>query len=164
MPKNKGIGKAIDSKENIMRLHPRRKIGEILIEDGLLTPEQLDEALEHQKTHGGLLGQILIEKEFVSEDHLISALGKQLKMPFLPLKNYSINPDMAGLLEADFCYKNFVVPFDGDGKKVYLAVADPLNEELIEKIATMTHRIPKVFLARNADILNALYFLYHQPT
>lgn len=140
----------------------RRRIGEILIEDGLLTKAQLEESLAYQKEKGGLIGNILVEKGFVSEESLISALGKQFKIPYLPLKNYSINPDMAELLKADFCHKNHIVPFDFDSKKIFIAVADPMNLDAIEKVRTLTGRIPQVFISRISEILNAIYFIYHE--
>lgn len=140
----------------------RRRIGEILIEDGLLSKAQLEEALAYQKEKGGLIGNILVEKGFVSEESLISALGKQFKVPYLPLKNYSINPDMAELLKADFCHKNQIVPFDFDSKKIFIAVADPMNLDAIEQVRTLTGRIPQVFISRISEILNAIYFIYHE--
>lgn len=140
----------------------KRKIGEILIEDGLLSKARLEEALALQKEKGGLIGKILVEKRFVDEDSLIGALGKQFKIPYLPLKSYAINPDMAGMLSADFCHENMMVAFDCDHKKVYIAVADPLNDAAVEKIRTLTGRIPQVFLARISEILNAIYFIYHE--
>lgn len=140
----------------------RRRIGEILIEDGLLSKPQLEEALDYQKEKGGLLGKILIEKKFVDEESLVSALGKQFKVPYIPLKNYSINPDMADMLKADFCHENLAVAFDCDHKKIYVAVADPMNDAAIEKIKTQTGRTPQVFLSRISEILNAIYFIYHE--
>jgi type IV pilus assembly protein PilB len=145
-----------------MALKIKRRIGEILIEDGLLSKVQLEEALAYQKEKGGLLGTILIEKNFVTEESLVSALGKQFKIPYLPIKNYSINPDMAEMLSAEFCHENLVVAFDCDHKKVYVAVADPMNEAAIEKIRTLTGRVPQVFLSRISEILNAIFFIYHE--
>lgn len=142
----------------------KQKIGEILIEDGLLSKAQLEEALAFQKANGGLIGKILVDKKYVAEDSLVGALGKQFKIPYIPLKNYSINADMAGMLTAEFCHEHTVVAFDCDSKKVYVAVADPLNDAVIEKIRTLTHRIPQVFLAKISEILNAVYFIYHEAS
>ncbi len=140
----------------------RRRIGEILLEDGLLSKAQLEEALAHQREKGGLIGRILVEKNLVAEESLIAALGKQSKVPYIPLKNYSINPDMAELLKSDFCHENTLVAFDCDSKKVYVAVADPMNDAAIETIRKLTGRIPQVFLARISEILNAIFFIYHE--
>ncbi|MDD5227085.1 MAG: hypothetical protein PHV97_07900 [Candidatus Omnitrophica bacterium] len=142
----------------------KRKIGEILIEDGLLSKAQLEEALAFQKEKGGLIGQVLIEKKFVDEDSLIAALGKQFKVPYIPLKKYAINPDMAGILRADFCHENTVVAFDCDARKVYVAVADPVNEAVVEKIRALTGRVPQVFLAKVSEILSAIFFIYHEAS
>ncbi|HPW77304.1 MAG: bacteriophage N4 adsorption protein B [Candidatus Omnitrophica bacterium ADurb.Bin292] len=139
-----------------------KKIGEILIEDGLIQPAQLAEALEHQKLHGGLVGQILIEKKFLDEDSLVSALGKQARVPYIPLCRYAMNPEMATLLKADFCNTNLVVAFDGDARKVFLAMADPLDKETVERVRTMTGRAPKVYISRISEILNAIFYLYHE--
>lgn len=147
-----------------MGLKGKQKIGEILTEDGLLSQVQLQEALDYQKEKGGLIGRILVDKKFVSEEDLISALGRQYKMPYIPLKNYAINPDMAEILKADFCHENLLVAFDCDHKRIYVAVADPMNEAAIEKIKNMTGRIPQVFLSRISEILNAIYFLYHETS
>jgi len=140
----------------------KRKIGEILIEDGLLSKAQLEEALVLQKEKGELIGKILIEKKFVDEESLIGALGKQFKVPYIPLKNYAINPDMVGMLSADFCHENMMVAFDCDSKKVYVAVSDPMSDAAVEKIRMLTGRTPQVFLARISEILNAIYFIYHE--
>jgi hypothetical protein len=140
----------------------RRKIGEILIEDELLSKGQLEEALAIQKEKGGLIGKILVEKNFVNEESLIGALGKQFKVPYISLKNYSINPDMGEMLKADFCHKNLLVAFDYDPKKIYVAVADPMNDAAVEQIKTLTGRIPQVFLSKISEILNAIFFIYHE--
>jgi hypothetical protein len=145
-----------------MEAKKKRKIGEILIEDGLLSKAQLEEALVFQKEKGGMIGRILIEKKFVDEESLIGALGKQFKIPYIPLKNYAINPDMVGLLSADFCHENMAVAFDCDHKKVYVAMTDPMNDTAVEKIRAMTGRIPQVFLARISEVLNAIFFIYHE--
>lgn len=145
-----------------MDLKKKKKIGEILIEDGLLSKAQLEEALVFQKEKGGLIGKILIEKKFVDEESLMGALGKQFKVPYIPLKSYAVNPDMAGMLSADFCHENSMVAFDCDHKKVYVAVADPMCDAAVEKVRTMTGRIPQVFLARISEILNVIYFIYHE--
>ena len=70
----------------------------------------------------------------------------------------------AGMLTADFCHENMAVVFDCDHKKVYVAMTDPMNDAAVEKIRTMTGRIPQVFLARISEILNAIFFIYHEAS
>lgn len=139
-----------------------RKIGEILIEAGLLSKAQLEESLALQKEKGGMIGEIFVTKKFVDEESLVGALGKQFNVPYIPLKSYSINPDMAEVLTAEFCHVHTAVAFDCDQKKVYIAIANPASETAIEQIRTLTGRTPQVFLAKVSEILNAIYFIYHE--
>jgi type IV pilus assembly protein PilB len=138
------------------------KIGEILIEVGLLSKAQLGEALAIQKEKGGMIGEIFVRKQFIDEESLVGALGKQFKVPYIPLKNYAINPDMADVLTADFCHAHTTVAFDCDQKKVYIAIANPASGTVIEEIRTLTGRTPQVFLGKVSEILNAIYFIYHE--
>lgn len=139
-----------------------KKLGQILLEDGLLGSAQLDEALAYQAEHGGLIGQILVDRQFVTEDHLVSALGKQFRVPYIPLKNYLVNPDVVELLRAGFCLENLVVPFDADAQRISIAIADPSDEETIEKVRVMTQRRPQVFIARISEIRGVIFSLYHE--
>ena len=69
-----------------------KKIGEILIENGALTPIQLGEALERQKGEPvKLLGQILLEMGYVTEEDIVAALAAQFNVPYLPLQNFIFN-------------------------------------------------------------------------
>lgn len=132
----------------------KKKIGEIFIEDGCLTPEDLQKGLEYQKTQGSgmLIGQILIKMGFLTEESLVGAIGKQLQIPYLPLALYSINTDAAVLMNEDFCRKNMMILFDRDEKYVFIATADPLNEPAIEEIKTKTKLKPQVFVSTPSEI------------
>lgn len=132
----------------------KKKIGEILIEDGCLTPEDLQKGLEYQKTQGNgmLIGQILIKMGFLTEESLVGAIGKQLEIPYLPLSLYSINTDAAGLMGEEFSRKNMLILFDRDEKYIYVATADPLNETAIEEIKTKTKLKPQIFVSTMSEI------------
>ncbi len=140
----------------------KRKLGELLIEDNLLTQDQLKETLSYQKENGGLLGEILVKKGFVTEDVLLSMLGRQFKIPYLSLKNYSVNSDAGALVSSGFCHEHNVVAFDCDSRRIFIAVSDPMNDEAIEKIAEQTKLLPQVFLSRPSEILNSIFFIYHE--
>ncbi len=71
---------------------PRKKIGDILIEKGLLTTSQLNEVLKGQEKTGGKLGHILVEKGYISEDQLIEAISERLQVPKISLSSLIIDP------------------------------------------------------------------------
>ena len=139
-----------------MKEKSKKRLGEILIEDGALSRENLQEALKHQKTHGGLIGQNLIGLGYVTEENLVAALGRQLHMPYLPLANYSLNMDAARRLEAAFCRRQLMIMFDEDERHMYLADADPLNTNAIEEAERHIKLKSEVFISTPTEIMNML--------
>ena len=105
----------------------RKRIGEILIEEGLLSKENLEEALNHQKKEGGLIGQLLLRLGYISEPQLIAALGKQLSIPYLPLENYSLNTEALENFDEEFLRRNVMTVFDQDEKHVLDRKSTRLN-------------------------------------
>ena len=135
----------------------KRRLGDILIEDGILTREGLGEALEHQKKQGGgMIGQILIRLGYISEENLVVTLSKQLNVPYLNLVNYAVNVQAVQAFNEEFCRKNMVIPFDVDEKHIFIGVSDPLNDIAIEEIQKQSKLKPQVFISTPAEILNML--------
>ena len=139
----------------------RKRIGEILIEEGLLSKENLEEALNHQKKEGGLIGQLLLRLGYISEPQLIAALGKQLSIPYLPLENYSLNTEALENFDEEFLRRNVMTVFDQDEKHVFLAMADPLNESAIAEAVKRSQRKPQIFISTSSEILNTLDLVFH---
>ncbi len=138
----------------------KKRLGEILIENGVLTPENLEEALNHQKREGGLIGQILIRMGYISEENLIAAIGKQLRVPYLPLSQYAVNSEAAEILGEDFCRKNLLMGFDQDDKRIFLALSDPLNTQVLLEIQKKTNLKPQVFISTPTEILNMMDLVF----
>ncbi|HTL48751.1 MAG TPA: hypothetical protein VL688_11895 [Verrucomicrobiae bacterium] len=139
-------------------------MGELLIEDGLLTQENLEEALCYQKKEGGLIGQILIQLGYLSEEDLVSALCRQLGMPYLPLVNYAVNMEAVHLLTEEFCRHAVLVVIDYDETRVFVAVSDPLNATVIEDLRQRLKLKPQVFVSTASEILNMLDLAYSKQT
>ncbi len=139
-----------------MRERSKKRVGEILIEDGVLTQENLDEALIQQKKEGGIIGQILIRLGYVTEENLIAALSKQLGIPYLPLPNYSVNMETIREYGYDFCKQNMLIAFDQDDKYIYVSTADPLNDIALEHIENQSKRRAQVFISTPSEIVNML--------
>ena len=143
-----------------MEEKPKKRLGELLMEDGLLSRENLEEALAHQKREGGLVGQILIQLGYVTEEDLVCALGRQLRMPYLSLNQYAVNMEGARALDADFCRKNMLIAFDSDDHRVYLAVSDPLNTKALEEVREKMNLKPQVFLTTASEIMSMLELVF----
>jgi general secretion pathway protein E len=108
----------------------RKTLGEILVESSTITPAQLQEALSEQKEGGNKekLGEILVSKEFVSEEDMLKALAFQLDLPYytrLPIND--IDPTLVDSIPINFCRDNRILPVARDDFNVTVAVSDPLN-------------------------------------
>ena len=73
-------------------------LGTVLIEQGLLRPEQLNQALAEQKRTGQLLGKLLVEMELASEEQIAQAIARQLNLPYVDLRRFDVHPEVVRLL------------------------------------------------------------------
>ena len=140
----------------VMTEAPKKKLGEILVEGGQLTRDHLNEALSYQKSNGGLLGQILVSLGYVTEVDVVSALAVQMKIPYLPLSNYSVNMDTAREVGEEFCRRHLVVPFDQDDRYVFVSAVDPLNDTIVEELHKTMKLKPRLFVSTATEIINML--------
>ena len=139
---------------------PRKRLGSILIEDGLITHEQLDQALEFQKTLTKPIGEVLVTQGFITTTQLTSALGRQLKIPYIPLLKYAHNPNAAKWVGKNFCLKYTLVPFDGDEKSFYVSVSNPLDKNPIETLQVLLNRRIFTFIATPDEIIQMIKLVY----
>ena len=144
-----------------MKETQKKRLGEILIENGILSSENLEEALTLQKKEGGLIGQILIRMGYVSEEELIAAIGKQLRIAYIPLSQYSVNTDTVVKFGFDFCRRHLVLPFDEDDKNIFIAMGDPLNELVLTEVAKRCNLKVQVFISTSTEILNMLDLIFN---
>ncbi len=138
-----------------------KKLGEILIENKIITKEQLDEALALQnKRKNGLIGEILVELGFATEEDIANTLATQYGFPYLPLANYDINADIVGLLPSNVAKQYCLIPVDKMSNTVVIAIANPLNEQALEDVEFVTGCDVKVFISTSSDIRHAIKRYY----
>ena len=134
----------------------RKRVGELLIDAGILTTEQLDEALTVQTQEGGKIVEILISLGHLDCDGVAEFLASQPGTPSIELSNYRIDPEMCALIPRDFAIKNEVFPVDKLGKLLTVGMAFPLDAITIGKLEEMTELRVKALLCRAQDIQNAI--------
>lgn len=128
------------------------RIGDILLQNGYVTEEQLQEALEIQTENGARLGDILLEKEYVTEDVILSALSAQLDISFVELEDYVIDPEVVHSIPDKVARKYFVIPIARDEMGITLAMNDPTNVQAIDDIQLMTNATVFPVIARRGEI------------
>ncbi|MBI4115834.1 MAG: hypothetical protein HY447_04575 [Candidatus Omnitrophica bacterium] len=139
---------------------PKKRIGEILIEEGYLEKKNLEKALEIQKKEGGLIGGILIREGFVTEENVVEALSKQLLMPYIRLSNYRVNREVLKVIPRDISEKYVFFPFDKDSSEISVAMSDPLNQEALGVIEKCVPLRIQIFLASGSEIKEAIELHY----
>ena len=137
-----------------------KQLGEILVERGLITRVQLEEALKMQKEQNVLFGEALIELKFTTEEIIVQALTAQYGFPYLPLANYEIAPEVLSVVPLNLCKKHCLIPIDKIGKSLTLAMANPLNLTALEDVELVTNCMVQAFVSTATDIKSAIKRYY----
>ncbi len=136
------------------------RLGDILVHNGAITQQQLDHALELQKTRHERLGTILIEEGIINEQLLIETLETQLGIDFIDLSKVHIPVELAALVPKNIAQRNGVVPVRLNRDELTIAMSDPLNFVALEEVRTATRKrvLPKI--ATLAAVNKAISTLY----
>ncbi|HLL56133.1 MAG TPA: hypothetical protein VK447_21400 [Myxococcaceae bacterium] len=118
----------------------KRRLGEILMDAGLIDELQLKAALSEQKKWGGKLGRTLVEMGFVDEESMVLALSRQLGIPAVDLDKLNLPEDIVQWMKLDVAERYCVFPLGGDmsQKVLHVATADPTNLEMLQELAFKT--------------------------
>jgi hypothetical protein len=137
------------------------KIGELLVQNGLITDEQLDEALKAQLVFGGRLGTNLVELGHISTTTLAEFLSKQLAMPALaPSQLEKIPTDVIGAVSPDLASKYMMFPLALEGRALTLGMADPTDLAAVDEISFTTGLQVKTIVAPELLVMYALEKFY----
>lgn len=140
------------------------RLGELLIKEGIITKEQLDEVIKVQAQEGGRLGEILLKLGFVSEEDVVVALGKQLNIPYVSMGSGLLKPvndqELDHLVPKEFAIKNLVLPLSKNLNSLTCALSDPLDVILIDNLRKMTECEVNPVIATKTEILKAIDDFY----
>ncbi|MDR3674839.1 MAG: type IV-A pilus assembly ATPase PilB [Acidobacteriota bacterium] len=132
------------------------KLGEILLKENLITPDQLKQALEHQKTNGGRLGNSLVKLGFLNDDEVTAVLSRQYGVPSINLAYFEVDPSVTKLIPMDTATKYQVLPLSRVGSSLTLAMVDPTNVFAMDDIKFMTGFNIEPVVASEASIVEAI--------
>jgi type IV pilus assembly protein PilB len=128
-----------------------RRLGDLLIGEGLISAEQLQRALADQKGTNEKLGSVLVRLNLIHEDQLIGFLSRQYGVPSITLSQLDIDPDVLKLVPAQIAKKYEILPTNRTGNALTLAMADPTNVFALDDIAFLTNlQVMPVVASQNA--------------
>lgn len=134
----------------------RRRLGDLLLEAGMITREQLDQALQEQKRSGERLGKVLLRLGFVTEANMLEVLEFQLGIPKVVLADYHLDPEVVRLVPEGLARRYQAIPIRLDGNRLLVALADPLNLLALDDLRLVTGKEIMPAIAAEGEIAAAL--------
>ena len=137
-----------------------KQLGELLMERGLISKQQLDEALALQKDKGGLIGEILVDLGFAKEEEIAKTLTAQYGFPYLPLSNYEVDSQIINIIPGRVARQYLLIPIDKIGENLTISMSNPLNTHAIEDVELLSNCNVLVFVSTSSDIKKAITKYY----
>ncbi|WP_258359262.1 GspE/PulE family protein [Moorella sulfitireducens] len=134
----------------------RRRLGDLLIAAGMITPAQLEEALREQKRSGERLGKVLVRLGFITEASILEVLEFQLGIPKVVLADYHLDPEVVRLVPEGLARRYQAIPIRLDGNRLLVAMADPLNLLALDDLRLATGKEIMPAIAAEREIEEAL--------
>lgn len=137
----------------------RKRLGDLLLDSGLITAEQLQSALA-EKQKGQRLGDALLERGFITEQQLIEVLEFQLGIPHVSLYRFPFDQKLIKLVSKEMAKRNLLIPIKIEGDKLFVAMADPMDFYAIDDLRLATGFQIETAIASKDDILRAINKYY----
>jgi len=134
----------------------RKKMGEILVDEGLVREEQVQEALRRQRATGEGFGEVLVLMGFVSEVDIARTIVKQSGLPYIDASKYRINKDGVQAVPAELMWQNQFIVLDKIGKTILVAISNVLSPEVFEKLEKVSNSQIFVYVATTSQVQSAL--------
>ncbi|NMC70460.1 MAG: hypothetical protein GYA57_10400 [Myxococcales bacterium] len=143
----------------------RLRIGELLIEAGVLNHAQLRQALDLQKQQPRPLGVILVENRFVTEAQLIQALSRQLSIPWVSLWHVDVAPELLAIVTREEAERHHILPIyartvRGERPALFVAMDDPTNQQALDFVREVAGMDVRPMIAAPTDLRQAIKALY----
>ena len=136
------------------------RIGDLLLEHGVITREQLEEALAEQHRTGRKLGRLLIERGIVDEDTLLGLLARQLDLPYIDLSRFEVDEEAARLLPETLARRHRALVLRREGDALLLGMSDPTDIFAFDAVARALHRPLRLAVVREDALLDAIDRIY----
>ena len=138
-----------------------RALGQILLETTSLDEEALRNALAIQQERGGRIGEILINQKLVSEEEVFQALSRQLNIPYWPeIAEEELDLELLRSVPINFCKRHTLLPLKSDGEIIQVAVSDPLDLAPMDDLQLLLKKPVQAVLARPTNVLHAINHSY----
>jgi type IV pilus assembly protein PilB len=122
----------------------------------MITPEQLQHALNYQKKEGGVVGETLIKLGYVTERDIVVALIVQCGLPYIAVNKYDIDKKVIDIIPAKIARQYHIMPLDKVGDVLSVVMANPLDAAMIKEVERITGCKVATFIATKTEIDEAI--------
>ncbi len=133
-----------------------KQLGDILLEGGHVTRDQLATAVEEQRRLGRSLGRVLVDLGVLTESQLVAALAAQIGLRFVDLSEHAIDPSAVTSVPEAVCRRHVALPLGYEDGKLLVAMADPANVVALDDVRSLTGRDVRPVVATKPDVLAAI--------
>lgn len=140
------------------------RLGDLLVQNNLITDEQLGEALGSQKQSGKKLGRALIDLGMVEEDQLLNLLSQQLDVPFIQLRNFNFKPEVTQRLPESYARRFRAVVLNEENDTLIVGMADPTDIFGFDELSRILQQPLALAVVRENELLEALDMLYRRTS
>jgi type IV pilus assembly protein PilB len=130
----------------------KKRLGEMLVEQGLLSNEQVQDALRMQHQSGLLFGETLVQNKLITEEKIVGVLVNQFGIPYILPSQYQISKDLLEIFEPVMMRRYQFVPMDSIGSVLVIAIAGSLTEDVLKEIEGQTGCTLQLFLTKMSEI------------
>ena len=142
---------------------PRKaRLGDLLLENKVISKEQLETALADQRKSGRRLGRVLIENGYLTEDALLDFLSRQLRIPYVDLRRYTFVPEVVRLIPEAYARRFRAVALREEDGAILVGLADPIDIFAHDEIARLVQKPLKLAVVKEGDLLKALDVVYRR--
>lgn len=138
----------------------RRRLGDLLIEAGIITSEQLQTALD-EKAPNQKIGDVLLQRGYITDQQLAEVLERQLGIPHINLLQYPFDTNLFSLVSKETAKRNLIIPLKKEGNKLYVAMVDPMDFIVIDDLRLATGFHIETAIATREDIIRAINKYYN---
>ena len=142
----------------------RRRIGEILVELGIVTDEDISQALDEQRSSGLRLGDVLLQRGYVKPRDMVRALAVQFDLPFVDLDDITVDNELAQLIPQSLAHRHRAIPIGSEDNQIVVAMANPADVLALDDIRSLVGRQVKAVMAEAAQIRSVVDRLGHSDS
>jgi MSHA biogenesis protein MshE len=144
------------------RSRQKLRIGDLLVQNRIISEKQLEDALAEQKKTGHKLGRVLVQLGYISESNLLDFLSRQLDIQFVDLKHYQFRPQTVRLLPETHARRYRAIVLSEKGEEVTVGMADPTDIFAYDALTRTLKRPVDIVLVREADLLQTIDVVYRR--